>query len=72
MAKKYKIGYSEGLNNLVTYINTSMNYVTYKDLLQFSVDYDCFIDFYMNLNLLDRLIIEKNKKLLNENKKVSK
>ena len=48
MAKKYKLGYTEGLNNLVTYITTSMNYVTYKDLLQYSVDYECFIDLYMN------------------------
>lgn len=66
--KKYKLGYTEGLNNLVTYINTSKQYVTYKDLLQYSVDFECFIDFYMNLNLLDRLIIEKNKLLLQEKK----
>lgn len=66
--KKYKLGYTEGLNNLVTYINTSKQYVTYKDLLQYSVDFECFIDFYMNLNLLDRLIIEKNKLLFQEKK----
>lgn len=66
--KKYKLGYTEGLNNLVTYINTSKQYVTYKELLQYSVDFECFIDFYMNLNLLDRLIIEKNKLLLQEKK----
>lgn len=69
MAKKYKIGYTEGLNNIVTYITTSMTFVTYKDLLQYCVDYDCFIDLYMNLNLVDRLMIERNKTLLNGKKK---
>lgn len=68
MAKRYKIGFTEGLNNICTYIQTSDKYVFYSDVLQYSIDYDCFVDLYMNLNIIDRLIIEKNKKLLSEKK----
>lgn len=70
--KKYKIGFTEGLNNLCTFIQTSPRPITYQELMQFSIDYDCFIDFYMNLNILDRLMLERNKKLLNEKKSDSK
>lgn len=65
----YKIGVTEGLTNLLTYITTNNKVVMYKDLLQYSIDYDCFIDLYMNLNLIDRLLIEHNKTIINAVKK---
>lgn len=66
---KYKIGVTEGLTNLLTYITTNKKVVMYKDLVQYSIDYDCFIDLYMNLNLIDRLVIEHNKIVINAVKK---
>lgn len=60
MAKKYKLGYSEGLDSLITYIKTSEKYITWVELIQFSVDYDIYVDLYMNLNIIDRVMYEKN------------
>lgn len=59
--KKYKIGYTEGLNSLITYILTSEKEVSWSDLVQFSVDYQCYVDLYMNLNVVEKVLNEKNK-----------
>lgn len=66
--KSYKIGYSENLNTLVTYINTSPKYIFWFEFLQFAVDYDCFVEFYMNLPLLEKLKDERNAILIKKSK----
>lgn len=72
MAKRYKIGYTENLNTLVNYINTSPKYILWKDFLQFAVDYDLYIELYMNLNVLEKLLNERNAIILKEVQKKNK
>ena len=67
MAKKYKLGYSEGLDSILTYIKTSEKYVTWVELIQFSVDYQIYVDLYMNLNIIDRVMYEKNSQFIKSN-----
>lgn len=61
MSRKYKIGVNENLTSIITYINTSPKIVLMKDLIQFVIDYDMFIEFYMNYNWLSDMISEHNK-----------
>lgn len=63
MPKKYKIGYTEGLNSLITYIQTSEKEVCWSDLIQFAVDYQVYIDLYMNLNVVEKVLNEKNRSI---------
>jgi len=66
--KSYKVGVTEGLTTLLNYVNTNPHIVYYQDLVQFAIDYDCFIDLYMNLQIFDRLVLEHNKNLLSKTK----
>lgn len=67
MSKRYKVGYTEDLNSIVTYIKTSDKLVTIADLLQFCVDYEYFIELYMNYPMIRDLIVEHNKLLTGKN-----
>lgn len=62
--KKYKVGYTEDLNSIVNYINTSSVKVALKDLLQFCVDYDMFIELYMNYPMIRDLMTEHNQQIV--------
>lgn len=64
MSKKYKIGYTEDLNSIINYINTSEKKVVLKDLIQFCVDYDLFIELYMNYPMIHDLILEHNQQIV--------
>ena len=71
--KRYKIGYTEGLNDLITFIQTSDKTVTYSALTEYARDYDIYTDLYMNLNLIDRIMLERNKDLLqSKNREIKK
>lgn len=61
MAKKYKVGYTEDLNSIINYIKTSEKTVWLADLIQFCVDYELFIELYMNYPMIHDLIDEHNK-----------
>ena len=58
--KKYKVGYTEDLNSIINYITTSNRKVILKDLIQFCVDYDMFIELYMNYPMIQDLMKEHN------------
>lgn len=62
--KRYKVGYTEDLNSIVNYINTSEKRVLIKDLIQFCVDYDLYIELYMNFPIIDSLVTEHNKQIV--------
>ena len=73
LMKRYKIGYTEGLNDLITFIQTSDKTVTYSALTEYARDYDIYTDLYMNLNLIDRIMLERNKDLLqSKNREIKK
>lgn len=61
MSKKYKIGVNENLTSIYTYIKSSPNYVYLYDVVQFCIDYDCYIEFYMNYKIIYDYIVEHNK-----------
>lgn len=63
MSKKYKVGYTEDLNSIINYINTSEKKVYLSDLIQFCVDYELFVELYMNYPIIHDLIDEHNKKV---------
>lgn len=67
MSKRYKVGYTEDLNSIVTYIKTSDKQVTITDLLQFCVDYEYYIELYMNYPMIRDLIVEHNKLITSKN-----
>lgn len=60
MAKRYKVGFNEDLNSILNYIWTSDKPIFLKDLIQFCVDYDYFVQLYMNYPMIRDCINEKN------------
>ena len=61
--KRYKVGYTEDLNSIINYVKTSDKYVTIADVIQFCVDYELFIELYMNYPIIHDLINEQNQLL---------
>lgn len=60
MSKKYKVGYTEDLNSIITYIKTADKRVTLADVVQFCADYQVYIELYMNYPIIKDLISEHN------------
>lgn len=67
--KKVKIGVNENLTSLFTYISSNPKYILWADILQFAIDYDLYIEFYVNLSILEKLIDEHNRMILAKQKK---
>ena len=63
MPKKYRIGYTQEVNDIVTYVNTCPTKVVLKDLIQHCVDYEMYNELYMNYPIIHDLIIEHNETL---------
>lgn len=59
--KKYKVGYTEDLNSIFNYINTSEKSVVLSELIQFCSDYDLYIELYMNYPIIKDFIDEHNR-----------
>lgn len=59
--KKYKIGVNENLTSIFTYINSNPNYIVWSELIQYCIDYDLYIEFYMNFNVIEALLNEHNR-----------
>lgn len=63
---KLKIQINDNFNSIYNFIITSQSVVTYKELIQFCMDYQCYQEFYINLAVWKCLIEEKNKEFNNE------
>lgn len=70
--KKVKIGVNENLTSLFTYISSNPKYIMWSDILQFAIDYDLYVEFYVNLSILEKLIIEHNQMIVAKRNKESK
>lgn len=67
--KKYKIGVNENLTSIFNYVNSSPKYVKWDELIQYCIDYELYIEFYMNINIIEKLLIEHNQIIVARNKK---
>lgn len=57
---KVKIEINDNLHTLLNYIGSALEPISFNDLVQFSIDFECYKEFYINLEILDKLRIEKN------------
>jgi len=69
--KKYKVGINENLTSIFNYINSSPKFIRWSDLIQYCIDYDLYIEFYMNINIIQLLVNEHNNILVAKSKKVA-
>lgn len=57
---KIKSTPNENLIHIVDYINNNPDYITWKELIQMALDYDCYKELYSNHFVLKELVIEHN------------
>lgn len=62
MAKLIKIKVNDNLNSIFNYINSKNDFVTWEELIQWCIDYDCYKELYTNHFLIAHLILEHNQK----------
>lgn len=58
---------NEDLISIFTFINTSPKYVLWSELLQHCIDYDLYIELYMNIDVIGKLLEEHNKIVVQKN-----
>ena len=61
--KKLKVEINDNFNMILNYINSSLVEITYKELVQYCVDYDLYRELYVNFHIFEKLVQEKNKSL---------
>lgn len=69
--QKLKIEINDNFNMIQNYILSSLEEVTFKDLLQYCIDYDLYRELYVNIQVFELLRNEKNLLLHTENKQTS-
>lgn len=65
--KKYKVGMNEDLIAILTYINTAPGIVLWQDLIQHCIDYDLYIELYMNIEIITKLLEQHNEMVVQKN-----
>lgn len=65
--KKYKVGMNEDLIAILTYINTAPGIVLWQDLIQHCIDYDLYIELYMNIEIITKLLEQHNAMVVQKN-----
>lgn len=61
-----KIKINDNLTNIFNFIDSSMNPISYHDLVQYCLDYDLYQEFYLNNTIINRLLDEKNQTFINK------
>lgn len=69
--QKLKIEINDNFNMIQNYILSSLEEVTFKDLLQYCIDYDLYRELYVNIQIFELLRNEKNILLHQENKQTT-
>lgn len=69
--QKLKIEINDNFNMIQNYILSSLEEVTFKDLLQYCIDYDLYRELYVNIQIFELLRNEKNLLLRTENKQTT-
>lgn len=57
---KMKVKINENLTSLFNYVNECESYVSWKELVQFALDYKMYQELYMNVHVIQKLIDEHN------------
>lgn len=65
--QKLKIEINDNFNMIQNFILSSLEEVTFKDLLQYCIDYDLYRELYVNIQVFELLRNEKNLLLRSEN-----
>lgn len=65
--KRYKVGMNEDLIAILTYINTAPGIVLWQDLIQHCIDYDLYIELYMNVEIISKLLEQHNEMVVQKN-----
>lgn len=60
---KFKIQINDNWNMIYNYINSATERVDWFELVQFCVDFDCYKEFYLNINVWKLLVEERNNHL---------
>lgn len=58
MAQKIKV--NDNLTNIFNFIQSSQKRLSFMDLIQYCIDYDLYKEFYLNQQIIFRLLDEKN------------
>lgn len=60
---KLKIQINDNWNMIYNYINSATEKISWFELVQFCVDYQCYKEFYLNINVWKILVDERNNNL---------
>ena len=58
--KKLKLEINDNFNMILNFIISATEPITFKELLQYCLDYDLYKEFYVNLSVFRILLDEKN------------
>lgn len=58
--KKLKIEVNDNFNMILNYINSANELITYKELVQYCIDYELYKELFINLKIFQILIEERN------------
>lgn len=56
-----KIKVNDNLTNIFNYIDSQLTEFSFKDLVQYVLDYDLYQEFYLNQQIIFKLYEEKNR-----------
>ena len=62
MSKILKIKVNDNLTSIFNYINSKNDVVSWEDLIQWCIDYDCYKELYSNHFIIKHLLDEHNLK----------
>lgn len=57
---KKKVEPNDSLIHIFDYINNNPDRITWKELIQMSIDYDCYRELYLNHIIINHLVGEHN------------
>lgn len=58
-----KIKVNDNLTNIFNYIQANPEFIEFHDLVQYAIDYDLYREFYLNQQIIFRLLDEHNRKM---------
>lgn len=58
-----KIKVNDNLTNIFNYIQANPEFIEFHDLVQYVIDYDLYREFYLNQQIIFRLLDEHNRKM---------
>lgn len=60
---KLRIEVNDNLTSIFNYINDSQELISFHDLVQFCIDFECYKELYLNQDIIYKLLNEKNEKI---------